>query len=304
MNDPEIVHCLTHMLLVQNAVQCLLNLAAFLIGPFRWHYLPPFLPIGMITFLFSVYTIRACRFRLVVWYIAFLLIGFVYRIYVTVDMFLYRNKLVGIAKNCDDYDLIDLDANSECHLRLDFKIIALNLINAITFHFVALVLDIFLIVISVQLRFAFKHMDEHRLLLLTVQYDKHSKVINKYLRDRYGTFRVLAEDGRLNSEVDFLKGNLLKADYFEGFESTYESSFEGSGDRSEFYETAEFDLGNQPPKIEQAPNSQPVSRAKDLYERLGNYEYVCETTVRTNDQINDEIMRKIVKNFTESGENS
>ena len=294
--DPEITHCLSHMLLVQNAVQCLINAAAFLIGPFRWHYLPPFMPIGMITFLFSAYTIRMPRFRLVIWYITFLSIGFVYRIYVIYDMFVYRKELLKIAKNCDEYDLIDIDANSECEMRLDFKIVALNLINAITFHFVAVVLDIFLIIISIHLRFAFKQMEEARLLLLTVQYDKHSKVINKYLRDRYGTFRVLAEDGKLHGELDFLKGNLLKSNYFDGFESTDESSLEQSGSRSEFYETAELESGSQAIKIE------PVQRPKDIYERLGDYEYVSETNVRANDQINDEIMRKIVKNFTESVE--
>lgn len=306
--DPEITHCLTHMLLVQNAVQCLLNAAAFLIGPFRWHYLPPFLPIGFLTFLFSAYTIRTLRFRLIVWYITFLTIGFVYRIYVVVDMFLYRNELLKIAKNCDEYDLVfDIDASTECDMRLDFKILALNLINAITFHCVAAILDIFLIIISIRLRFAFKYMDEQRLLLLTVQYDENCKVVNKYLRDRYGTFRVLAEDGSLNNEVDFLKGSLLKANYFAGFESSYEcSSYERDDGQSEFYETAEFDLGGQQPiKIEQ-PNtsSQPARRAKDIYERFDNYEYVSETNVQTNEKINDEIMRKIVKNFTESGENN
>lgn len=303
--DPEIAHCLTHMLLVQNAVQVLLNVTAFLIAPFRWHYLPPFLPIGMITFLFSAYTIRTPRFRMLIWYLIFLAIGFVYRIYVMVDMFLYRNELLKNVKKCDDYDLIDIDANSECDMRLDFKIVALNLINAITFHFVAVVLDIFLIVISIQLRFVCKHMDDQRLLLLTVQYDKHSKVINKYLRDRYGTFQVLAEDGKLNNEVEFLRGSLLKANYFDGFESSYESSLERSDDLSEFYQTAEFDLGKQPIKTE-PPNtsSQPVRRAKDIYERLGNYEYVSETNVQTNERINDEIMKKIVKDFTESVEKS
>lgn len=303
--DPEITHCLTHMLLVQNAVQCLLNAGAFLIGPFRWHYLPPFLPIGFITFLFSVYTIRTPRFRLIVWYIAFLSIGFVYRVYVMVDMFLYRKELLKIAKNCDEYDLvIDIDDDTECDRRLDFKILALNLINAITFHFVAVILDIFLIIISIRLRFAFKYLDEQRLLLLTVQYDKNSKVINKYLRDRYGTFRVLAEDGRLNDEVEFLKGSLLKANYFEGFEtSSYEYSLEE--DRSEFYETAEFDLSGQRPIRIQKPNvSQPVRRPKDIYERFDNYENAGEANVQTNEKINDEIMRKIVKSFTESVENN
>lgn len=293
--DPEVTHCLSHMIIVQNAVQCLLNAAAFLIGPMKYQYLPTFVPIGLLTTTFSIYSISKPRPKLLIWYIIFLLIGFFYRIYVIVDMFIYRNQLTKIIKNCDDYDLIDIEGNSQCNLRLDFKVTALNLMNAVAFHFVSIILDIFLIIISIQLRFTWKHFDqEQRLLLLTVQYDKNSRVINKYLKDKYGTFRVLAENGKLNDEIDFLKGNLLKANYFDSFESTFENSFQKNS-QSDFYETADSENDQEILRIPKF-NSTPTQNAKDIYEKfLKSNEIVNDQNVETNDQINDQIMENIMK---------
>lgn len=287
--DPEISHCLVHMILVQNAVQCLLNAAAFLIGPFKWHYLPPFAPIGLLTTTFAIYTISKPRFKLIIWYIMFLLLGFIYRIYVIVDIFMYRGQILQTIKNCDDYDLLDFDTNSECEYRLDLKVVAINLINSVTFHFVALILDVFLIIISIQLRYAWKCLDEHRLLLLTVQYDKNNQVINKYLRDKYGTFRVLAEDGNINDEVDFIKGSLLKANYFDNFSESesFVSSFEKS-DKSDFTRS-----------LESNPETSPFKCLQDSRFNGFKIDYVDDSAknVETNEKVNDEIMKNIVDQF-------